>query len=227
MLGHTLYRFLVPQSLLVFSVAVAMLMDPSQNIPQTVLRYLQDPLTIQSGVFVLLVGGSLPFALGFIIASMTATLFRLTACMSGRAKGFSTSWRKESQKELEKIYKFRDFRTESEQVEKCIFAELGSKAPTEWMQRRWEYCILGSNTCVGLALALAVVFVLGVQPGWPWYAGVTVICSMLAFNSRETWKEVMDMDNFLARNFQTLCRGQGGQTQATGIIQPAHEGDGK
>ena len=100
-----------------------------------------------------------------------------------------------------KIYKEIEFQKESEQVEMCMVAELGTDALTTWLQRRWEYYIISMNTCVGLLLALMVTLFSSINPDRTWYIGFSVILGILFINGLIKRSEVMAMDNFLARNF--------------------------
>ena len=171
MLGHTLHRFLVPQSLVVFSVAIAMLMDPEPNMPTVVLRHIEAPLTFKSGILGIIVGGSLPFALGFIIASFAALFLRIAAAICKREKGFSTSWQQDAKNRLKQMYDFRQFQAEAEQAEQCLISELALKRPLEWMQRRWEYSILSFNAAIALFLSVLIVPILRIAPGLSWFTG--------------------------------------------------------
>lgn len=77
-----------------------------------------------------------------------------------------------------------------------------------WMRRRWEYFAINVNCTIACMVAGVliplVVWKFGRSVRFVWYVIVCVAALIFAFNSCQARREVIDMDNFLVRNFEKI-----------------------
>lgn len=208
MLGHAAQRFLVPPFILILLVALAMLfIDPPPSMPAWLIDPGKSP-PLMSVVVAFLAASTGIFAIGFFIANISIFFARVLAFLLRKPRGFSTGWSNEAKRILEKMYHFKDFRMEAEQCEQCFLGEVASSHVLSWMRRRWEYFAINVNCTIACMVAGVliplVVWKFGRSVRFVWYVIVCVAALIFAFNSCQARREVIDMDNFLVRNFEKI-----------------------
>lgn len=211
MLDHAAQRFLIPPFIMLFLVGIALFfMCPLPNIiPSWFTDYskLSPFLSVLIG---LIVAGTGLFAIGFLISNICTGLVRILAFCLKKPRGFSTGWSKDGKETLSNIYEFKnnDIRFDSEQCEQCFIGDVASSHVLLWMRRRWEYFAINSHCAFACIVAGLLTPFIALQFGrhvniW-WYCIVGTFFIMFAFNGYQARREVIDMDNFLVRNYKKI-----------------------
>jgi hypothetical protein len=129
---------------------------------------------------------------------------RLLALTLRKPKGFSTNWSDEAEANLKKMYLFKNFKMEAEQCEQCFLGEVASSHVLSWMRRRWEYYAINLNCAWACLMAIIVTPIFCINARFYWYIIVSTLILIFFFNSYQAWREVIDMDHFLVRNFEKI-----------------------
>jgi hypothetical protein len=203
MLEHATQRFLVPPFMLIFLVGLAVLMDPTPNMPSWFTHLIENPSLVSIAVAIFAAGTAI-FAIGFFIATVSVFLVRLLAFVLRKPRGFSTNWSNEAKDILEKMYHFKNFKMEAEQCEQCFLGEVASSHVLSWMRRRWEYYAINLNCAFACVMAIIMTPLFCINARFYWYIIVFILILIFFFNSYQAWREVIDMDNFLVRNFEKI-----------------------
>lgn len=228
MLEHAAQRFLVPPFILILLVGLAMLfIDPPPSIPGWLTDSGKSP-PLMSVVVTFLAASTGIFAIGFFIANVSIFLTRILAFTFRKPRGFSTGWSDEAKKILEKMYHFKNFNMEAEQCEQCFVNEVASSHVLSWTRRRWEYFAINVNCTVACIVAGVLTPLVVCKSGrsvrfW-WYIIVCVSALIFAFNSYQARREVIDMDNFLVRNFEKI-REMRSEMKSSSARRHAERGD--
>jgi len=205
MLEHATQRFLVPPFILIFLVSVAMLMDPKPNMTSWIICLTKSP-SIMSIVVAFFAAGTVIFAIGFFIANVSVFFIHLLAFILRKPRGFSTNWSIEAKEILEGMYDFKNFKIEAEQCEQCFLGEAASSHVLSWMRRRWEYYVINLNCAWACLMAIMIIVtpIFCINTKFHWYIIVFMLILIFTFNGYQAWREVIDMDNFLVRNFKKI-----------------------
>lgn len=210
MLDHAAQRFLIPPFIMLFLVGIALFfMYPLPSIPSLFIDHskLSPFLPVLIG---LIVAGTGLFAIGFLISNIYTGLVRISAFCLKKPRGFSTGWSKDAKEMLSNIYDFKnnDIRFDSEQCEQYFIGDVASSHVLLWMRRRWEYFAINSTCAFACIVAALLTPFIALQFGrhvniW-WYCIVGTFFIMFAFNGYQARREVIDMDNFLVRNYKKI-----------------------
>jgi len=202
---HATQRFLVPPFIFVSLVVLAIfLMEPKPawwNADTLDAFVKAGPLFL--AVVAFLTANVAIFAMGFFIASIAIFFTRLLALVLRRPKGFSTGWSGEAEETIRKKYHFKNFNAEAEQCEQCFVGDVASPLVQDWMRKRWEHYVLNINSASACLVAIVTVCVFDMSTGW-WWLVVLILMLLFCFNGYQARREVIDMDNFLARNFEAI-----------------------
>jgi len=202
---HATQRFLVPPFVFVSLVVLAIVFaDPKPAWWNNhTLHALVKAGPLFLAIVAFLTANVAIFAMGFFIATVAISFTRLLAFAFRRPKGFSTGWSDEAKEAIQKKYHLRNFNAEAEQCEQCFVGDVASPLVQDWMHRRWEQYVLNINSASAcfVAIGMACAFHLSTPALW---VAALVSAALFLFNGYQARREVIDMDNFLVRNFETI-----------------------
>jgi hypothetical protein len=197
-------RFIYPPLLLATALAIALWIDPADNLHDIPERlYGQDPL---GGVVSIALGSGVLLALGYVIGTIPIFVLRTYARIAG-----VPSYEAVLSPQYQAAARSKTGMTQEPHCPEALpyiaaalcHGELEGHLHS-WIERRWNAMNLATHSATGLTVAWLIVHCGHIAAGSLWNAVVPVLVVTFVAMARYTWLDVRGMADLIAQRTERL-----------------------